>query len=512
MGTPITEGTNLAFVLEAPGSEGADAPPSTPWFHLDPNSYGDVGPSFEKLPRTPISKIRQNRRGMLVDMDVAAPFETDLYADIIDHFLESLMMSAAKHNGGTGVSQFRPLSITDGGVGPDEYDVTAGGALQANMLVVARRFKNAANNGLKVVVATSDATNIKVASGSLVTEAILITESARVDVCGYRASAVGVIQMDANGDLIIVGGGGTDDFTLMGLEVGQWIWVGGALGGANAFANQPTYRGFARIKAIAAAKLSLERRSWTVGVADNAAGKQIDIYFGRWARNVPMDHPDMKRPSHAFEITYPDLGAGPVAEYEYLLGCMLSEAVIDFPLTSKATANWSFVGMKATSPSTVRKSGPENARQPSTELGLSTATDITRLRISNVDETGIGTDFQGVKLTIKNNADPQKILGTLGANRINVGRFEAMLEATVIFTSDKLISSIRENPQVTMDIGVRNGDFGALFDIMALQVNEGDRKFESNKAVTIESKLSGFIDPTLGSTMGITVFPYLPVD
>jgi hypothetical protein len=512
MGTPITEGTNLAVVLETPGSEGADTPPTTPWFHLDPNSYGDVGPSFEKLARMPISKLRQNRRGMLVDMDVAAPFETDLYADIIDHFLESLVMSAAKHSGGTGVSQFRPTSVTDGGASPDEYDVPAGGALQANTLIVARRFKNAANNGLKVVVATSDATNIKVATGTLVAEAVAITEAARVDVAGYRASANGVIQMDANGDLIVVGGGATDDFTLMGLNVGQWIWVGGALGGANAFANQPTYRGFARIKAIAAAKLTLERRSWTVGVADNAAGKQIDLYFGRWARNVAMDHPDMKRPSYAFELTYPDLGAGPVPEYEYLLGCMLNETVIDFPLTSKATANWSFVGMKATNPSTARKTGPSDARGPSTELGLSTATDIARLRVTNTDETGIGTDFQSLKMTIKNNTDPQKLLGTLGASRINVGRFEIAIEASVIFSSDQLITGIRDNRRGRLDIGVRNGDFGALFDVMSIQLDEGDRKFESNKAVTIDAKITGTVDPDLGSTLGISVFPYLPTD
>jgi hypothetical protein len=58
----------------------------------------------------------------------------------------------------------------------------------------------------------------------------------------------------------------------MGLFVGQWIWVGGTAGGANAFATA-AYRGWARIKTIAATLLTLELRNWVVGAARQRRGQ-----------------------------------------------------------------------------------------------------------------------------------------------------------------------------------------------------------------------------------------------
>lgn len=493
MSQVITEGVNLALVAEA--TLGAATPPTTGWSNLQPNSFGNFGPSYKKLPRQPISKNRQNQKGMLVDEDSALPFEQDCTKDLIDFFLEGIFMSTAKQSGGTGTSKFYPTAVS-----ATDFTVPSGGAVQQGVLVYGRGFTNAANNGLDVCAAGSTGTSIKVASGVVETPPV----NATLEIAGFRCLAAADVQMDASGNLIST----ATNWTTLGLNVGQWIWVGGTAGGSNAFATA-AYRGFARIAIIAAAKLTLERRSWTVGSADLAAGKNVDIYFTRWCRNVALDNADYKQPSYAAEVTYPTLSAGS-PEYEYLLGNMVDEWVWNIPLTSKATCGITLTGTTSNDPTTSRFTGPSIALNAVTNLAVSTATDLMRLRVSNTDETGISTDFQSIKITVKNNVEPEKQLGVLGATKMNVGKFEVMVEADVIFTSDDVIKAIHDNRTCTMDVCIRNGDFGVVLDISSMTLDSGDRKLETNKSVLIAAKATGFQDATLGYTMSLSEFAFLP--
>lgn len=93
---------------------------------------------------------------------------------------------------------------------------------------------------------------------------------------------------------------------------------------------------------------------------------------------------------------------------------------------------------------------------------------------------------------------------------MNVGKFEVMVEADVVFTNDLVIKGIRDNRIVTMDVGMRNADGGALLDVMSMQIDEGDRKFETNKSVGISAKITGFQDSLLNSTASMSIFEYLP--
>lgn len=487
-----TEGTNLAVAPETTlGTQAAAG-----WINLQPNNYGDVGPSTKKVARTPISQNRQNQKPIVVDLDSAVPYTCDLTKDVVDAFLSGLMMSAVKHSGGTGLSLFRPTAVTATG-----YTVAALGNVQTGTLIVARGF-GGANDGLKLTTA-SIATEIK-AAGLVVNAAP--PANATVDVAGFQATVAADIQMDVNGNLTSTAA----NFTTMGLNVGQWIWVGGALGTAFVFANT-AYRGFARIKTIAATLLTLERRSWTVGGADVAAGKTIQLFWSRWARNVALNHADALKPSFSFEITYPDLGGVGVPKYEYPLGNLVDEWNWNLSLTDKATLDLKFTGTTTPVHTVTRATGAATALNPVTQLAASTAVDLARLRISNVDETGVTTDFKSVKITFKNNVNPEKVLGALGAAIMSLGRFEVMVEAEVLFTASDVVDAIRDNRTITMDFGVRNTDFGLLIDVMAASMDEGDRNFPTNQTVTIKAKSTGFQDPTLGSTAGVSVFGFLPV-
>jgi hypothetical protein len=495
MAQVLTEGVNLAAVVEA--TLGATTPPTSGWFNLQPNSIGAAGPLYKKLARNPISKNRQNQRPILIDEDSTAPWDGDVTKDLVDNFLEGIFMAATKHSGGVGVSKWTPSAFAATSITVPVNG--ASGGLQQYGLVYVRG--TVSNNGLFQVGAASTTTSIVITGGVVETP----PANATVEIAGWRASAAADIQMSGTGNITST----VADFTTMGLNVGQWIWVGGLAGGSNAFANA-VYRGFARISAIAAHLLTLQRRSWVVGSADTATGKNIDLYFTKWIRNVSIDSADYKTPSYAFEITYPNLGAGPVAEYEYLYGNLVDQWVFNIPLTSKTTAQMLFTGTTSADPTVTRVTGPSAAPTPVTNLAVSTATDLMRLRISNTDETGISTDFTNIKITVKNNVAPEKQLGTLGATKMNVGKFEVMVDADLIFTSDDVIKAVHDNRVAVMDVAMRNGDFGLLLDVSSMSIDDTQRKFETNKSVVIVSKGTGFQDATLGFTMGGSVFAYLP--
>src|SRR4051812_499994 len=119
-----TEGTNLNVAPEGTTQALLGVLPSTGWLNLQPNGYGDIGPSIGKVSRMPISKNRQLQQPIVIDLDSSAPWQSDITKDLIDAFLTGMFMSAVKHCGGTGQSFFRPSAVTATG-----YTVPALGAV-----------------------------------------------------------------------------------------------------------------------------------------------------------------------------------------------------------------------------------------------------------------------------------------------------------------------------------------------------------------------------------------------
>jgi hypothetical protein len=167
-------------------------------------------------------------------------------------------------------------------------------------------------------------------------------------------------------------------------------------------------------------------------------------------------------------------------------------------------------GTSSLDPASARLAGPSTATSTTTHVGVSTSTDLMRLRMNNVDETGVETDFKSIKITFKNNVDPEKQLGVLGTTLMNVGKFVCSVEADCILTNDQVIKGIHDNRTCSMDVAMRNSDFGALIDISSMTLDSGDRKLESNKSVVLTSKATGFQDATLGYTASLSVFAFLP--
>jgi hypothetical protein len=141
---------------------------------------------------------------------------------------------------------------------------------------------------------------------------------------------------------------------------------------------------------------------------------------------------------------------------------------------------------------------------------FSTTSDCARLRITQVDETGITTDFKSLTLKINNNVSPEKVLCNLGAKYMNYGNFEVDGEAELLFTNAAVPIAIRGNETVSLTFGARNNDGAYMFHIPSMTMGGGGRSYPVNESVTININSEAFADPTLDISLGLTMFPHIP--
>lgn len=705
-----TEATNIAMVYET--NLGSKTPPSTGWYNLDPNSYGELGAAFKKEARNPISQNMQHQKSMLTDMDSGATIELDVTKDNLDRFGPLIFRSIWKHCGNKQQSQYQIQAITSTGV-----TVAALGDIAQRFLVYLRGTGEDDNEGLFMVGAGSTGTETKMPGLTAETDP---PDNAQMEIAGYRGAS-GDLEFDSDGNLI---SNGAVDFTTWNVHDFQELYFGGAET-ANRF-DTPEFYGsaFVQRNGVAAHKILLERHAWdieakasldlsdvavqldtvveaiTAGVAgnsitvastasgtpaakaeldmdaagnsthidtiiraklggtagnlitvevttgaptaagvlteigthvklqikttatattvanletligtstlievktagtgatsldatdafdsvplaggtaataasvsevgdavtlhftsgattvaeletaiatstkiqvkragtaasvllvadddfaatnlaggnsgaDDGAGKEIDVYFTKYIRNVARNHADYRKPSVCLELTFPDMDDGQTY-YQYMLGNMIDEWKWNIPQTSKATISAKLVGTKTLPMTTTRKTGASAALDPVTQSGASTSTDLQRLRLDNIDETGITTDLSNLSITTNNNVSPEKQLARLGAGIMNEGDHTAKWESDVIFTNPDVIDAVRDNRTTRFDVLMRTDEFGAGLDIRSMTLDAAPLKMERNKSIKIGSQGMGFMDRKSGSTTGLSMFSYLP--
>src|SRR5436190_20195773 len=207
MGKAKAEATTV--LLAAESSYGTA--PSSGWqqTQVNPGGITDWIPKLKTVERDPLSKYASREKGDNVGLDVEPKLTHDLNKEWGDLHWPGVFRVAAKHAGNKGQSLYRPTAVTATG-----YTVAALGDLSNGLLVYARGFSTAANNGLKLLAGTSTSTEIKTAG--LVVEAAP-PANAIVEVAGVQGAS-GDIQIDGNGDLIA----SAINLTTLGLSVGQW--------------------------------------------------------------------------------------------------------------------------------------------------------------------------------------------------------------------------------------------------------------------------------------------------
>lgn len=477
-------------------------PGAPQWYELEPNSINSFGNTIGTTARSPISKARARRKGTPTDLDSAVEFEADLTLTHLRDFMECFCFARA-----VGPDSYLTTAVAGGG-----FTVAALSAPQAARLIYSgggaksllysHGFATPANNGLKVLAAAVAGGAVSITAAGLAAEAPGATVLAEVAIAGVRAAA-GDLAINAGGNLTSV----VLDFTTLGLSVGQSLHVGG-VDALNRFANVANF-GLARIAAIAAHLITLEKRD-NAFVADAGAAVAVDLLFGQFVRNVAVDHADFLQPSCQFELASPNLMPGGVTGYEYALGNWMDTISIALPLTGKATMTAGFVGTNTTDPDTVRALAAANAKIGGLTEAFGTASDIARLRVQEVDETGLSTDFKSATFTLSNNVAGEKVLGVMGPKYLNAGNIEVDVETQMLFTSPEVITAVRYNRTTGLDFALLNGDGGVLFDMPTGVLTGGGRDYPVNQSVAVNTTFQAHEESVGGFSLGVSFFPVLP--
>lgn len=508
MGRSLTNNFGLAYTFED-----ASGVPGTTWYKLEPNSVDTFGAEITTVPRNPISPERQRRKGAITDLNSSVSFESDLTISAFRDFAEAFAFATAKNSIVTEIVSTSTTATT--------YVVpTLSGAqtsiLVASSLIYATGFNTPANNGLKAI-STAAGTAITVTGNQIETA----PASARVSFAGYRVptgdSATWTWSAPNKQATLTSTGKGTI-LTAQGIVPGQFVHIGsqnpttGAIQNAFENSNANDMYGYARVVSVSANDIVFDKvdpaLQFTDGTAPSGA---VDILFGQYIRNVPSTSPEYLERYVQIEATFVGLDNPSGDMYSYSVGNLCNTLGWSLPLTDKATMTIGMVGKDTQNPTNVRKAGAATALVPTHTTAFNTSADIARLRVTDVDEDGLTTDFKSVNLTINNNVGPEKVLGVLGAKYMNLGNLEVDFDTQIIFTDAEVINKIRSNETVTFDFIIKNDNGAIAVDIPSLTLGGGSLDLPVNESILLNVTGSAFRDNRLGTSIGISLFPVVPL-
>lgn len=507
MGRVPTNQTGISYAIE----ESLAVLPGTPtWKLTEPNDITAFGASLTKVARDPISVLRQRRKGTTTDLDSTVEVDSDLTKEAYLDFIEGFMFASATYPDGQPPIQSGALfdNLSAVAATPGYAHDALSAAIPAGRLIRARGFSDTANNnGLLEVDSGGSTTSTPIVGGTQTDETPGNVDNASLSIAGVRG-ATGDITLTVTGTTGVLGSTALD-FTTLGLSDGQVIHVGG-ITATNQFTTAGPF--YARIRGtITATSIPLDKLDPGV-VTDAGVGKEIDLLYGAFVRNVTVNDVDFLERSYQFELSLPNLeDPGPGDMWEYALGNQANVATFNLPLTDKATVTFGFVGTDTELPTSTQKTNADTPVEPVQTTAYNTSADIARLRIQQLDETGLSSCFKSLNLSMNNQITGEKCLGNLGNLFLNQGNFLADVEAQLLLTNPGVIAAIRNNETLTLDWILKNDDGAIAFDIPSLTLGGGDKELPRNESVRINTTAEAFVDPALGYSMATSVIEQVPL-
>lgn len=477
------------------------------WYPLDPNSYSDFGSTITTLVRKPISAARQNKKGVVTDIDAVAGFSIDLTQDNQQDLLQGFFFANYRRKG-----EFSDVpSVTVNG-GDDTYEITTTAGFQIGSLVNATGFTTAANNGLKRATAVVSNTSVAVAQ-TLVTEASPPTAS-KLTVVGFQGASAD-FDIDATGTLPALVSV-AKDFTQLGLIPGEWIYIGGD-SGSLAFTTAAN-NGFKRIYSVAAHRIEFDKSTLAM-VTETGTAKTVQLFFGRVLKNE-VDTLIVRKPVQ-FERTLgaPDDSAPSQIQSEYVLGCIPNQLSINIPTADKITTDLTYVAMSSEqrTGATGVKSGDRPALIDTD--AFNTSSDFSRIKLSLIESgneapTPLFAFVTDLKVDINNNVKPNKAVGVLGAFDLTAGTFEVGGSITAYFADVSAVAAIPGNLDVTFDIITAKNNSGFAIDVPLLALGDGKLNIQQDEPITIPLSLNAATAAKFGAdwnhTLLMVFYDYLP--
>jgi hypothetical protein len=480
------------------------------WYQLEPNSYGDFGGQNSLIARNPINASRQRKKGVVVDLESMAEFETDLtYSrDELQQLWSATLCADFRSKGSEAVT-----AVDIDGGNPDEYEVASTTGFLAGHLIKGSGFAQPENNAVNVVTAITASTSVEVATGSLVAEASP-PSGARIDVVGVQG-ATADITVTSTGAFATIGST-VLDFTTLGIIPGEWIFVGGDLS-AHKFATAAN-NGFKRVRSVSANAIVVDKSDDPM-VTDAGTGKDIRIFFGRVLRNEQGTL--IKKKTFQFErqLGAPDDSDLAAVQAEYVIGAMINEVETTIGTADKVMVNWAAMGLdtELRDATTGIKSGTRHALASGD--AFNTSSDFSRIRLAIVSDTdeapsSLFVYCQEMTLNINNNISINKAVATLGGFGLSLGTFEVGASLTAYLSDIDALQSIKDNESVTLDCAIVKDNQGIVFDMPLGTLGDGRPQVEQDSAVMIPLEFQAAdateVNTSFDYSLLMTFFDYLP--
>jgi hypothetical protein len=488
---------------------------TTDWFSLEPNSYADFGGKVVTVTRNPISRTRQRKKGAIVDFDASGGFNHDFTQHQLTRLMQAFFYHAAFETPTTAPldSAAIPVTAVTEDVN-DTYSVDNDPSLGfiVGHLVLASGFNNAGNNGVKYLSAVG-AASVTTTTAGLVDEAAP-PAAAKLKVVGFQFAS-GDLTLDAQTDKIVLGCT-AGDFTDLGLNPGQWIFIGGDAVGNQFAGNVP---GYARIglddEDITATQLILDKSTFTP-VDDAGAGKTVQIFFGDYIRNMTEAEVeaagDFDRYIMDLERTLGRDANG--IQSGILVDAFANALTYTQPLSNKVSVDLTFVALNE-----VFRDGTEGlmagTRQPALgEAAYDSSNCVYRSRMAIVDPATLNPSalfahVQSIELTLENNVSAVKAQGSAGGIDTIEGDFAIGGSTTVYFSTVAAVEAIRTYSDVTFDVIMAQRNAGYVFDIPLLGLGDGQLAVDKDAPITVPLGMGAFENEG-GYTASFTDFSYLP--
>ena len=483
---------------------------SAVWKPIEVNSFSDARGQFTKVARNPIASDRQRKKGVTVDLDVSAGFQSDLTQYNLADLFQGLFYA-----------DFRP-KIEFGGAGQivsvngsNQFTAASGlDAFAVGSLVVLRNGTLVAGNSNRILrVTVSTGTALTVAQ-TLVAETL--PASAVLVKVGVRTAA-GDLDVNAAGSLPVITST-TLNFVTLGLAVGEYIWIGGD-DALTFFSGNAVNNCLARLRAVSANSITIDKASKGPMVTESNTADTVEIYICRVLKNEQIASQVRRTYQIERQLGAPDDASPSQIQSEYFTGCVFNEAVINLDTASKITVDCKFIGGDQEFRTGV--TGVKAGTRPAIENAdaQNTSNDLKRVRLSKIvsgdeDPDPLFAFFPSATVTINNGVTPNKAITRLGAFDMSAGDFMVSASVQGYFSSTDAIASVKNNDSLTLDIMEFRNNQGWVLDFPLVTAGDGSIQIEKDKPMmvplTLEAASGEEVDPALDFTAIFCFFDGLP--
>jgi tail tube protein len=481
------------------------------WQLIEPNSFSDAAAKFSKTSRNPINNDRQRQKGVLTDLDCSFGFQTDLTQYNSQDLLQGLFRAALRNQaqfGGAG--QLLTVNGANGFTAASGLTVFPVGTLV--QLRNSDKTLGNSNRLLRVTVSTSTTLTVAetLAAETLPAGALLVA-------VGFQTSA-GDIDVDASQPFPALTSTTFNFLTGASLVVGSYIWIGGDAA-LSFFPTNAVNNCLARIRTIAANRLTLDKCSKGAMITEAQAGSTIQLFFGRTLKNELGSL--IIRPSYQLEmqLNASDDAAPAQVQSQYFTGGVYSQATFNLNQADKITIDAKFTAADQEVRTGV--TGLKAGTRPAIESAdaQNTTSDLKRVKLAQVisgneSPTPLVAFIKSGTLNIDNGDQPLKALTVLGAFEMSSGDFTVSGNLDAYFASVDVLTAVRDNLSCTLDIFEWKQNSGWCLDLPLITLSDASVTPSKDSSIMLplafDAASGQEVDQALDFTCSITFHDFLP--